>query len=153
GSDTTLARALWAPRSIALVGASEGDQKHNALPLSFLKRHGYVGKIYPVNPRRSEVQGERAYARITDIPAPVDHALIMVPTAAVADTVAACCAHGVRCATILTDGFAERGAAGIERQERLLALAREGGLRLLGPNSIGLINPADRVALSANEVL
>lgn len=148
-----LAQRLFAPQSIALIGASADEGKHTSLPLRFLRRHGYDKPIYPVNLRRSEIFGERAYPSACAVGAPIDHALIMVPTDAVLAAVADCAAAGVRCATILTDGFAESGAEGRARQARLMAMARESGLRILGPNSLGVVNPVDRVALSANEVL
>ncbi|MES2534941.1 MAG: acetate--CoA ligase family protein [Pseudomonadota bacterium] len=148
---TGLAQALMAPDSIALIGASGVIGKHTSLPQRFLRSHGYAGPIYPVNPGRAEIFGEKAFVSACAIGQPVDHALIMVPTAGVEAAVADCAAAGVRCATILANGFAEAGAAGLARQQHLLALA--GGMRLLGPNSLGIINPLDGVALSANEVL
>lgn len=148
-----IAQSLFAPNSIALIGASADESKYNALPQRYLRRHGFDKPIYPVNPRRTEIFGERAYPSASAIGKPVDHALIMVPTESVFAAVADCAAAGVRCATILSNGFAESGEAGRARQVELIAKAREGGLRILGPNSLGIINPIDRVALSANEVL
>jgi acyl-CoA synthetase (NDP forming) len=148
-----LARAVLAPASIALIGASADENKHASLPQRYLRRHGYAGRIYPINPTRESVFGERAYKRVRDVGEPVDHAFIMLPTRSVTEAVEDCCAAGVRCATILSNGFAESGPAGRERQSQLLDLARRGGLRLVGPNSLGIINLQDKVALSANEIL
>ena len=148
-----VAQALFNPTSIALIGASGDANKHASLPQQYLRRHGYAGSIFPVNAIRDSVFGEKAYKSVGAIGRPVDHAFIMLPTDGVFDAVAECCAAGVRCATILSNGFAESGAAGRERQAMLIDLARSGGLRVLGPNSLGVINLVDHVALSANEIL
>lgn len=147
------AQYLLAPNSIALVGASADQGKHSSLPQRFLRRHGYDKALYPVNLRRSEIFGETAYPTVSAIGKPVDHAFIMVPTEAVAEAVADCAAAGVRCATILSGGFAESGGQGRVLQDRVIASARAGGMRILGPNSLGVVNPVDHIALSANEVL
>lgn len=148
-----VAQALFNPASIALIGASGDANKHASLPQQYLRRHGYSGAIFPVNPARDSVLGEQAYKSVGAIGRPVDHAFIMLPTDGVFDAVADCCAAGVRCATILSNGFAESGSAGRERQATLIDLARRGGVRVLGPNSLGVINLVDHVALSANEIL
>lgn len=150
---TGLAQALMAPKSIAIVGASGTVGKHTSLPQRFLRAHGYAGPIYPINPGRDEIFGEKAYASARAVGQAIDHALIMVPTAAVEDVVEDCAAAGVRCATIVANGFAESGPAGARRQAQLVARAQSRGMRILGPNSLGVVNPLDRVALSANEVL
>lgn len=152
-SANSLAKALWAPDSIALVGASEDEQKHTARPLQYLLRHGFAGRIHPVNPKRPTVQGIPAYPSVGAIEAAPDHAMVMVPAAAVPEVLRDCGRAGVSCATVYSDGFAEAGPEGRRRQEELVAIARDSGLRLLGPNSIGLVNAAKGVALSANEVL
>jgi acyl-CoA synthetase (NDP forming) len=152
-ADISIADALFRPRSIALVGASGDANKHASLPHQYLRRHGYSGEIYPINARRESVLGERAFKSVSDVGRSVDHAFIMVPADAVFDAVSDCCRAGVRCATILSNGFAEAGESGRQRQVELVALAQAGGLRLLGPNSLGVINLVDGVALSANEVL
>lgn len=149
----SIADALFRPRSIALVGASGDQNKHASLPHQYLRRHGYGGEIFPINAYRDSVFGERAFARIDDIGRPVDHAFIMLPTDAVKDAVSDCCRAGVRCATILSNGFAESGDSGRRRQDELVEMARDAGLRLLGPNSLGIINLPEHVALSANEIL
>jgi len=149
----SVADALFRPRSIALVGASGDQNKHASLPHQYLRRHGYGGEIFPINANRDSVFGEKAFKSVCLVGKPVDHAFIMLPTDSVRDAVSDCCRAGVRCATILSNGFAESGESGRLRQEELVDLAREGGLRLLGPNSLGIINLPDRVALSANEIL
>ena len=148
-----LAQALFAPRSVALIGASGDAAKNTSRPQRFLRKHGYTGRILPVNPGRGEIFGEKAYPDLRAVPEPVDHAFIMVPAAAVAAAVSQCCEKRVPVATIFSDGFAETGAAGRERQNELLKLARAGGLRLLGPNCIGLLDLHSHLVLSVNAVL
>ena len=149
-----LATALFDPASVALVGASPDVSKPNGRPLKYLTDHGYRGSIHPVNPSHAQIGGLRCYPRLEDIGRPVDHAFIMAAAPdSIASAIRSCGAAGVRCATILAGGFAETGAEGKHRQERLLAIARESGVRILGPNSIGTINPAAGLALSASAVL
>jgi len=148
-----LVQALLAPRGVALVGASADPTKNTGRPQRFLARHGYAGRVYPVNPRRDEVQGLPAVKRVADIEGPCDQAFIMVPAEHVIDAVRDCGAKGIPVATIYSDGFAETGAEGQARQEELLRVAGEAGVRILGPNSMGVICPASNLTLSVNAVL
>lgn len=150
---SSLAQALFAPRSVALIGASGDASKNTSRPQRFLRKHGYRGRILPINRGRDEIFGERAYPDLRAVPEPVDHAFIMVPAAAVSEAIAQCCEKKVPVATIFSDGFAETGAAGREQQERLVRLARESGVRLLGPNCIGLLDLHSHLVLSVNAVL
>ena len=150
---TSLARALFAPRRIALVGASADASRLTARAQIHLRRHGFDGDILPINPGAETILGERAYPSLDAAPGPIDHAFILVGAERVEEAVAACARRQVPVATILADGFAEAGAAGAARQQRVLAAARAGGVRLLGPNCIGLINVPARIALSVNAVL
>jgi len=146
-----LAQALFAPRAVALVGASGDPSKNTARPQRYLRKHGYAGRIVPINATRDEVLGERAYRRVADAPGEIDHALIMVEDveAALED----CAAKGVAVASIYSNGFADAGAAGVARQARLVARARVLGVRLLGPNSMGVVDLPGHVALTVNAVL
>ncbi|MSP87736.1 MAG: CoA-binding protein [Alphaproteobacteria bacterium] len=152
-SDPGLFKALFEPTSIALIGASDDPAKNAGRPLRFLRRHGYAGAIYPVNPQRATIQGERAYASLADLPGPVDHAYILLGADAAIAAIEACASVRVPVATLLADGFAEAGTKGVERQRRLLAAAAKGGVRLVGPNSLGIVNAATGLALSANAAL
>jgi acyl-CoA synthetase (NDP forming) len=152
-SASRLAQVMFAPKSIALIGASGDAKKYTSRPQRFLRKYGYPGRIIPVNPGRDEVFGEKAYPDLQSVPETVDHAFIMVPTDAVAAAVEQCAARKVPLATIYSDGFAEVGPAGRRKQERLLAIARSGGTRLIGPNCIGLFSSAPSCALSVNAVL
>jgi len=148
-----LSRVLFAPESIALIGASADERKYSSLPQRYLRKHGFTGTIFPVNPGRSEIFGERAYASVDRIPQRVDHAFIMLPARLVLAAVEQCAAHGVRCATILSAGFAETGSAGRLLQDDVVKHAQRAGMRVLGPNCLGMINTNQGVALSANEAL
>ena len=135
-------RALFEPRSVALIGASADPQSISARPLRLLRQHGYAGALYPVNPRYDELQGLRVYPTIGDVPAPVDLALVVVPAPAVPEVLDQCAAAGVGCAVVITSGFAEAGAQGQQLQRDIQALVARTGLRVCGPNSEGLYNPS-----------
>ena len=145
-----VARALFNPRAVALIGASADPTKNNARVQRLLKRAGYAGRVVPINPGRAEVMGEPAFPDIRAAPGPIDHAFIMVPAAAVPDAVAGCCEAGVEVAIVYSAGFAETGETGRALQRRVVETARAGGLRLLGPNCLGLVNVAGGVPLTLN---
>lgn len=145
-----LAQALLAPRSIAIVGASDDPAKTSARPLQYLRRVGYGGKIYPINARRTTVLGEPAWPSLSALPEVPDHAFILAPTNDVLATVTECAALGVRVATVLATGFSEGGAEGHKRVEQLQAISKTTGLRILGPSSIGVVDFHHKVLLTAN---
>ncbi len=138
---------------MALFGASGDATKNTSRPQRFLRKHGFPGKIFPINRGRDELFGEKAYPDLRAVSAPVDHAFIMVPAKDVPEAIAQCCEKKVPVATIFSDGFAEIGAAGRGMQEEILKLARAGGLRLLGPNCIGLLDLHSHLILCVNAVL
>lgn len=148
--DISLARALLAPRSIAIVGASDDPAKTSARPLQYLLRAGYEGKIYPINARRDTVLGQRAWPSLSALPEVPDHAFILAPTKDVIAAVTECAAFGVSVATILATGFAEGGAEGQKLVEQLKEIRRTSGLRILGPSSIGVVDFHNKVLLTAN---
>ena len=148
-----LADALFRPRSIAIFGASGDPKKLTSRPHRYLRQAGYQGRILPINPTRSEVLGDRAYADLSQAEGPVDHAFIMVGYRDVPDAIRQCIAAGVKVATMFSAGFAELGNEGLERQRELVAAARAGGLRLLGPNCLGMINVHDHAPITANAVV
>jgi acetyl coenzyme A synthetase (ADP forming)-like protein len=141
--------ALFRPRSIAVVGASRqrgtiaGEVFHNTLS------HGFPGPVYPVNPSAPAVQSVRAYGSIDDIPGEVDLAVIMVPRAAVLDAVKACARCGVRALVVITGGFAEVGPEARRLQDELVCTVRAHGMRMLGPNCLGLLNTEAAIQLNA----
>lgn len=148
-----LAEKLLRPRRVAIVGASGDVKKNNSRPQRYLRKHGYTGDVYPINPGYRELFGEACYPSLQDTPHPADHAYVMVPTAAIEGVIRECRDAGVRVATIFSGGFADAGEDGRQRQNRLVAVAREAGVRLLGPNSLGVVSPAYGLTLSANAVL
>jgi acyl-CoA synthetase (NDP forming) len=147
-----LRQAMFSPRSIALVGASADIAKNNSRPQRFLRRHGYTGRVLPNNPGRAEICGEQAYPDLKSAPGPIDHAFIMVPAPAVPDIIGQCCDLGIPVATIFSAGFAELGEQGLAQQRGMVAKARAAGLRLLGPNCMGLVNVHGSTPLTVNAV-
>ncbi len=149
----TLARFLFAPRAVALVGALGDPAKNTARPQRFLKKHGYAGRVVPVNPTRAEVLGERAVANLADAPDGIEHVFVMAPGDAVERALEDCGRRGIPVLSVYSDGFADAGAEGAARQARLVARAKALGVRVLGPNSMGVVNIPGRVALTVNAVL
>lgn len=141
--------ALFRPRSVAVVGASRrrgtigGEIFHNLLS------HGFTGPVYPVNPTSQVVQSVHAYPTVSDCPGPVDLALIVVPKDKVLAAVEDCGQKGVKGLVVITAGFAEVGAAGRALQAELLARVRHYGMRLVGPNCLGLVNTDPAWSLDA----
>ena len=148
-----LFQALFEPRSVALIGASGDAKKNTSRPQRYLRKHGYTGRIIPINPGREEIFGEKAYPDLTSVPEPIDHAFIMVPASAVQAAVEQCAAKGVPVATIYSDGFGETGEEGRRNQDRIVEIARAGGVRVIGPNCIGLMSTDPGCAISVNAVL
>jgi acyl-CoA synthetase (NDP forming) len=140
---TTDLAALFEPRSVALIGASADAQSISARPLRLLRAHGFGGTVYPVNPKYTDLDGLRVYPSIGAVPERVDLALIVVPAAVVEGVLEECAAAGVGCALVITSGFAESGPHGRHLQQRLADVARRTGLRVCGPNSEGIYNPAN----------
>ncbi len=134
-------RRLLNPRSVAVVGASDDPLRIGGRPIDYMLRQGFAGRILPVNPRRETVQGLRAYASVADLPEAPDVAIVAVAAATAVDVVAALAERGTGAAILFSAGFAEAGAAGAAAQDAMLRSARKHGMRLLGPNSLGLMNP------------
>jgi acyl-CoA synthetase (NDP forming) len=149
-TQATLAQALLAPRSIALVGASDDVTKTSARPLKYLRQAGYEGTIYPINPRRKTVLGEAAWPSLAELPSVPDHAFILTPTEDAVEAAAECARLGVPVATILASGFSEGGAEGQKLVARLQVLCAETDLRILGPSSLGAINLRRKTIITAN---
>jgi acyl-CoA synthetase (NDP forming) len=150
---SSLFRALFAPRGIALYGASGDAAKNTARPQRYLRKHGYAGTIAPINRTRREVLGEKAYPNLAAAPGEIDQAFIMVPPEDVPEACDECFARRVPVVTIFTDGFGETGESGRKVEDALVAKARAAGVRLLGPNSIGLVSTSPATALTVNASL
>ena len=140
---------LLAPRSVAVVGASRQRGSIGAELFHNLVATGFRGPVYPVNPVATEIEGVAAYASVLDIPGEVEMAVITVPAAAVLEAARQCAAKGVRALIVISAGFAETGPEGAELQRLLLDVCRQAGMRLVGPNCMGVINTAAGVSLDA----
>lgn len=149
----SLFQCLVAPRTVALIGASGDTSKPSARPQRYLDAHGFDGKVIPVNPSRKEVFGVPALPNVRDANEPIDHAFIMVPAKAVKSVVVDCAEAGIPLATIFSDGFADIGPEGHARQDEIVDIAREGGVRLVGPNSMGVISTHNGFAMTVNTVM
>ena len=133
--------SLFTPRSVALFGASDRQNSVGGIVLRNLLNSGYGGRVYPINPKREEVQGQRAFGSIEDIHEAVDLAVVATPAATIPAIVEACGEHGVRMMLILSAGFRETGDAGLRLEEKVTQLAKRHGIRLMGPNCLGIIRP------------
>ncbi|WP_246305425.1 acetate--CoA ligase family protein [Nocardioides marinisabuli] len=129
---------LRTARRVAIIGASDDPAKPSGRPQRYLRRYGFDGDVYPINPRRAEVQGLRSYASLDDVPHPPDLAVVVVPAADVEDAIVACGRAGVGVAIVFAAGYAEV-PDGAERQASLLRVARAHGVRVVGPNCVGVV--------------
>ena len=146
-------RELLHPRSVAVLGASEDKAKFGGRILHYLMRHGYAGRILPINPSREVIAGLRCYPSIAAAPGPVDIAILAVPPAAIAASIAGCAQAGVGGCVVITTGFAEAGEEGEVLQAEIVAIARRAGMRLFGPNCMGLMNLHHDFCLTSSLVL
>jgi acyl-CoA synthetase (NDP forming) len=142
--------ALFAPHSVAIVGQSDDASKTAGRPLKFLRQLGYAGRIYPINPRRDTVLGERAWPSLAALPEAPEHAYIVTQTEAAVAAVEECGRLGVKIATVLADGFAETGAVGMAREARLRAVCATTGIRIVGPSSLGVVDLRTKSMMTAN---
>ena len=143
-------RPFFQPRSVAVVGASRNPLNIGARILNSLIAAGYKGPLYPINPKASSIASLPAYASVRDLPGAPDLAVIAVPRDAVLKAVDDCAARGVRAIVVITAGFAETGPAGRDIQKCLLEKVRGHGMRMVGPNCLGLINADPAVRLNAS---
>jgi acyl-CoA synthetase (NDP forming) len=148
--ESDLSRLLQ-PRGIALIGASPDSSKLAGRPLAYLRKFGYAGGVYPVNPKRAKIDGVRCYAEVAELPNGIDLALILLPANGVAESLRACGERGISFAISIAGGFAEAGAA--EEQRRLVNICARTGIRLVGPNCVGLLNPRFGVTATFSTVL
>lgn len=142
-------RAFLRPRSIAVIGASNRQGTIGNKLFRNILQQGFGGIVYPVNPRTDVVASVRTYPSVLDVPGDVDMAVIIVPAPLVHDVVQQCGRKGVRALVVISAGFAEIGAEGKERQDMVLDTARSYGMRIVGPNCMGIINTEPDVSLNA----
>lgn len=136
--------SLFHPSSVALIGASSDPERIGGRPLRFMLEGGFEAPLYPVNKSGDTIQGLTAFASVLDIPHPVDQAVIAVPVAGVETAVRDSIRKGVKTIQVMTAGFAEIDAAGRALQDRLVQMCRDAGVRMVGPNSLGLLNVPTR---------
>jgi acyl-CoA synthetase (NDP forming) len=135
-------KPLFAPESVAIVGASADTHTLRGRTTQFLIEHGYPGRIYPVTRSRPEVFGLRSYATVAELPEAPDLAVVIVPAAYVVETLEECGHKGVRAAVVISSGFAEeRGEAAQAREQALRQVIERSGIIVCGPNSEGIVNP------------
>ncbi|MDJ0951804.1 MAG: acetate--CoA ligase family protein [Alphaproteobacteria bacterium] len=134
--------AVLRPRSIAILGASDDSTRIGGRPIRYMKAGDFSGQIYPVNPNRPTVQDLPAFASLDDVPGDIDFALIALQAPMVVEAARAAAGKGAKACLVFSSGFAEAGADGAAMQDALGAVARETGMRIIGPNCLGLFNAA-----------
>ena len=140
---------LLSPQSIAVVGASRAPGTIGHEVFRNLLQYGFQGPVYPVNPTAGSVAGVRAYSTVLDVPDAVDLAVIVVPAKHVPEVVDQCARKQVRGLVVISAGFAETGAEGKAQQREIVAMARRNGMRMIGPNCLGVVNTAPHVRMNA----
>jgi acyl-CoA synthetase (NDP forming) len=146
----SLAQVLLAPQSVAIIGQSNDATKTAGRPLKYLRQAGYAGRIYPINPRRDEVLGERAWPSLAQLPERPEHAYIVASTDATMEAIEECARLGVPVVTALANGFSETGAEGTAREARIRKIIQETGTRLVGPSSLGVVDLRHKAFMTAN---
>ena len=144
---------LLNPESVAIIGVSKSSSRIGGRLFKYLSKHGYKGSLSLVNPKYKELKGVKCYPRISDIPIPIDCALIAVPEKNVISVLSECADSNVRAAVVFSSGFAEMGSYGKKKQRKIKEIAKTKNLRICGPNCIGLINFNNHVALSFSQFL
>ena len=138
--------SFFAPKSIALIGASRDLEKIPGRLLSMLRKNEYPGRIYPINPNYPDIDGLACYKSIADVGAPIDLAIIIIPARAVLGALEQCADVGVKNAVIISSGFAEEGGDSAAMQDAIVALAKRSGMRISGPNAEGFLSEVQKVA-------
>jgi succinyl-CoA synthetase alpha subunit/RimJ/RimL family protein N-acetyltransferase len=147
------ASSVWAllnPTSVVVIGASRNPDTIGGRLLRHLVEAGFQGRVHAVNPEAFELHGVQSYGRVSEVPGPVELAIVAVPAGAVLDVVRDCAAVGVRGLVVVSSGFAETGEEGLARQRELVRVARAHGMRVVGPNSFGIANTHSEVRLNAS---
>ena len=132
--------SLLRPQSVAVIGASDNPARIGGRPIYSMLKDNFEGKLFPVNPNRDIVQGLQAYPNISSVPVPVDSAVISVPENVALQVIKECAESGVKSAVVFTSGFAETGTAGLDAQQQIAKIASDSGMRILGPNCLGVFN-------------
>jgi acyl-CoA synthetase (NDP forming) len=147
-------KRFFAPSSVALVGATEELTRFGGRCLQRMLAFGYTGRVFPINPRYQELQGLTCYPSIAEVPEAPDHVGVVVPAERVLGVLKDCAVRGARFATVYTGGFAEAGTdEGRAMQSEISALARDSGMRVMGPNCNGMINFVDAFAMTTTATI
>lgn len=144
---------LLNPSTIAIVGASNNVSKPGGRIIAYLKEKNFEGEIYPINPKEEEIQGLKSYSSLTDIPGTVDLACLLIPSKILPGIMEDCATKKVKTVLINTAGFAEMGAEGEKVQKEIVQLARDNGIRICGPNTIGVVNANKKLFASFSMAL
>ena len=147
-SSTSL-RALFQPTTVAVIGASRSRTSVGGEIFANLVRRPFAGAVYPVNASAAHVQGVRAYKSMSDVPESVDLAIVATPASGVPHILRECVDARVKAAVVVTAGFGESGLEGAQAQEAMVTAARSAGMRIVGPNCLGVLNTDPEVALHA----
>jgi len=132
--------ALFTPQSVAVIGAARTPGKLGYGVLHNIIQYGYGGQIYPINPKADEILGLKAYSSVLDVPGPVELVVIVIPNRFVPQVMQECGEKGVKAAIIISAGFRESGTEGIKLERQVLDIARQYGIRVVGPNCLGIIS-------------
>ncbi|WP_431777357.1 CoA-binding protein [Ottowia caeni] len=146
-------REILHPTGVAIVGASDSDEKWGGRLLRYMLKHRHNGPLYPINAKATELMGLPAYQSLKDCPGAVDLAILLVPRHHIRAAIEDCIEKKVGCALCITAGFAETGPQGRADEEELVALARSGGVRLIGPNCMGLLNTHHNLCATTGVVM
>src|SRR5450756_433824 len=138
--------SFFAPDSIALIGASRDLEKIPGRLLSMLRKNGFPGKLYPINPNYGDIGGLKCYSSIADVGQPIDLAIVIIPARAVLGALEQCAAAGVKNAVIISSGFAAEGGDSAAMQDAIVELAKRTGMRISGPNAEGFYSDTLRLA-------
>src|ERR1700739_2121647 len=138
--------SFFAPKSIALIGASRDLEKIPGRLLSMLRKNEYPGTIYPINPNYGEIGGLKCYKTIAEVGAPIDLAVVIIPARAVLGALAECATAGVKNCVIISSGFAEEGGDSAAMQDKIVEIAKRTGMRISGPNAEGFMSEVQKVA-------
>ncbi|MBK1780205.1 acetate--CoA ligase family protein [Advenella sp. WQ 585] len=145
--------ALMNPQSVAVIGASEDQTKFGGRLYKTLIRHGYKGTIYPINPGRESLFGIKTFPDITAIPNAPDMVVMALPTGKIKDEIKKCAEKGVKCSIIITSKFSDAGPEGAALEQEIVEIANKHNMRLIGPNCLGLISPANELVLCSSPAL
>ncbi len=138
-------KRLFEPKSIAIIGASQDEMKSGGMFASCLLKDGYPGTIYPINRKETQIMSLKAYPTVLDVPGEIDLAVVAIPAQGVPQAMSECAQKGVKFAVVHSVGFSELGAEGKELENRMVEAARSGGVRVVGPNCMGIFSAKGRI--------